>query len=243
MGLDCPHAVRGSHGSCTVYAGGIDPDSLRFDWSVDGMTAHSETGRLGMRWGGYATEDLRITVEIKREGGRRHGRRVWRGNRTVRVSPRNWRLQTQHASPSNSSHIEGWGLYDVSIPRRSELRVAQGTGPWAGSYYLSGSPRVYGAAMYIHSDLAPGGPPYPIPASDTICGVSNQNVGMHSLNKTCGNIGVLNSFRAMVEEHEYKHQESLNKCIRAVNPRRLPDIEEITGSRRRATYWLEGAWH
>ena len=205
MGLDCPHAVRGSHGSCTVYAGGIDPDSLRFDWSVDGMTAHSETGRLGMRWGGYATEDLRITVEIKREGGRRHGRRVWRGNRTVRVSPRNWRLQTQHASPSNSSHIEGWGLYDVSIPRRSELRVAQGTGPWAGSYYLSGSPRVYGAAMYIHSDLAPGGPPYPIPASDTICGVSNQNVGMHSLNKTCGYIGVLNSFRAMVKEHEYKH--------------------------------------
>ena len=71
------------------------------------------------------------------------------------------------------------------------------------------------------------------PASDTICGVSNQNVGRHSLNKTCRTVGVLNSFRAMVVEHEYKHQKSLNKCILAVNPRRLPDIEEITGSRRR----------
>ncbi|MCE2399095.1 MAG: hypothetical protein J4F34_08740 [Gemmatimonadetes bacterium] len=65
---------------------------------------------------------------------------------------------------------------------------------------------------------------------------------MHSLNKTCGTVGLLDGFRGMVEAHEYKHQDSLNKCIRVLNRRRLPDIEEITGSQYDVERWLE-SWH
>ena len=161
----------------------------------------------------------------------------------MRVSPRNWRLQTQNASPVDSDAIRRWGLYSTMLPKRNHLRVEQGTGPWAGSYYLDGYPWVGGSQMQVHEDLAPGGwPKYSILASDTICGLSDQDIDVHSLNKTCGTVGLLDGFRGMVEAHEYKHQDSLNKCIRVLNRRRLPDIEEITGSQYDVERWLE-SWH
>ena len=66
---------------------------------------------------------------------------------------------------------------------------------------------------------------------------------MHSLNTTCNIVGRLNGFRGWVVYHENRHQDSLNKCIRAVNPRRLPYVEESTGSYDDVNRDLDGAWH
>jgi len=78
------------------------------------------------------------------------------------------------------------------------------------------------------ADLKPGGPAYPIPAADTICGVSGLSVSVYSLNDTCGYKSRVDAFRDEVVAHEFEHEESLNKCIERVN-RRLGDIEEIVG--------------
>ena len=249
IGLSCREATRGSYTACRVMTGTYDPDSLRFDWySGDSKWPdYSETGRSGMTWGGYATKTRTITLELKRHGGTRHGRRVWRGSTTVRVHARDWSLETQDARPVDRDlgyHI--WGRYERIIPKRSDLRVVQGNGPWAGSYYLSGSPKVWGTAMYIHSDLASGGPTHPIPASDTICGViggSNVRRGVHSLNKTCNIVGRLDGFRGEVVYDENRHQNSLNDCIRVVNRRLMSHVEEATGSQLHVNNVLENTWY
>ena len=55
-----------------------------------------------------------------------------------------------------------------------------------GQLLLSEKPSTTTAAMYAHNDLKSGGPKYPIPAADTICGVSGVSRSMYSLNKKCG---------------------------------------------------------
>ena len=251
IGLSCTGTQRGSHGSCRAYTGELDPDSLRFDWALGrGRLAvgssYSATGRRGMTWGGRATETRTITLEISREGGLDHGQRVWRGSATVRVSARNWRLQTQHKSPTNSATVNRWGFYGIWLPKRSDLYVREGSGPWAGSYYLSGSPEVRAEGMWIHSDLASGGPPYLIPASDTICGLSNVLRGVHALNRRghedCNRGTALSNFRSDVVAHEYEHQNSLNDCIRVMNRRWMGHVEEATGDRDHVDRVLRETW-
>ena len=80
------------------------------------------------------------------------------------------------------------------------------------------------------------------PATDTICGLSTVLVGVHALNTTCGIVGRLNGFRGIVVDHENRHQNSLNECIRAVNPRRVPYVEESTGTYDDVNRDLERAW-
>ena len=65
---------------------------------------------------------------------------------------------------------------------------------------------------------------------------------MHVLNTTCGTVGVLNGFRAMVVEHENNHQDSLNDCIRVVNRRLMGHVEEATGSRDHVDDVLKYTW-
>ena len=120
--------------------------------------------------------------------------------------------------------------------------MREGSGPWAGSYYLHGSPEIRAEGMWIHSDLASGGPSYPIPAGDTICGLSNVLRGVHALNTACGTVGVLNGFRETVVAHEYEHQNSGNKCIWIMNRRWLGHVEEATGSQRHVNNVLEYTW-
>ncbi|MCY3808260.1 MAG: hypothetical protein OXG58_02295 [Gemmatimonadetes bacterium] len=252
IGLECRGATRGSHGSCRVYRTTIDPDSLRFDWKLEsGRTAvgssYSATGRSGMTWGGIATETRTVVLEVRREGGPQHGQRVWRGSATAEVGARNWRLQTQSASPrwvnSISEWPNAWGIYTGGELNRYQLSVSRGTGPWAGSYYLAGTPSLSRADMKLHNDLRSGGPAYAIPAGDTICGLSNVLRGVHVLNTTCKTVGVLNGFRELVEAHEYKHQDSLNDCIRVVNRRWMGHVEEAVGGQDHVDDVLEHTWY
>ncbi len=251
IGLSCTGTQRGSHGSCRAYTGELDPDSLRFDWALGrGRLAvgssYSATGRRGLTWGGRATETRTITLEVSREGGLDHGQRVWRGSATVRVSARNWSLQTQHKSPRWVNTIgewpNAWGIYTGGELSRHQLSVSEGTGPWAGSYYLAGTPRLSPTDMKVHNDLRSVGPAYAIPASDTICGLSNVLRGVHALNTTCETVGVLNGFRETVVRHEQTHQSSGNKCIRIMNRRWLGHVEEATGDRRDVQAVLERTW-
>ena len=108
----------------------------------------------------------------------------------------------------------------------ARLSAAAGGGPWKGSFYVSGTPSITAAVMYMHNDLKPGGPAYPIPDTVTICGLSGSSVSLYSLNDTCGYKSRVDDFRAKVVAHEGEHEKSLNKCIGRVNGR-LGEIEGI----------------
>ena len=155
--------------------------------------------------------------------------------KTVNVRPRIWTsLPTQNAreSPKWVNSIPNWGLYDGADP--ATLSAEAGGGPWKGSYYVSGTPSITAAVMYMHNDLNPGGPAYPI--VDTIdaemieeCGVSGHSISLYSPNDTCGYKSRVDDFRQAVIAHEAKHETSLNKCIERVNGR-LGEIEAIVGN-------------
>ena len=120
------------------------------------------------------------------------------------------------AGPAPSSSIPRWGRYAVDF-LTSTPSVQGGSGPWAGSYYVSDMPLVEARGMWIHSGLDSGGPMYPIPDSVTICGLSNVLVGVHALNTKCKTVGVLEDFEDSVVAHENEHQNSGNRCILHVN--------------------------
>ena len=236
VSLDCPASVtRGRTANCEIKTGGVNLNLLRVDawWTDLGGPLHYG----GMTWGGVATKTARIKVALSME---MIGESVVL-ERTVNVRPRSWkRLPTKNARerPKWVNSIPGWegwgawGAYEGADP--ATLSAAAGGGPWKGSYYVSGTPSISPAVMYMHNDLKPGGPAYPI--VDTIdtemieeCGVSGRSVGLYSLNKTCGYEGRVKEFRGKVVAHEAKHETSLNKCIDRVNGR-LGEIEEIVGN-------------
>ncbi|MCE2398301.1 MAG: hypothetical protein J4F34_04545, partial [Gemmatimonadetes bacterium] len=156
----------------------------------------------------------------------------------VIVTPRaGWSLQEQRArlqwvrgEPIGDS---AWGVYVGGWPTPQTLAgTVPGSGPWAGSHILSvAPPTITATAMYAHRDLLSDGEPYPIPLTDTICGLSGSSVGVHNLNITCGYKRSLETFRDAVAIHEGRHQESLNECVRAVNTDgRLAAVEAIVGT-------------
>ncbi len=151
---------------------------------------------------------------------------------TVRVEPRDWSLDkpTARFSPRWVDSIPGlpkaWGLYSGGKPTPETLPIGAGTGPWRGTYYLVGNPAVTYASMKFHNDLESGGPAYPVPARDTICGLSGIRASVNRVNGRCGYGGRLSKFRRKVVAHENKHETSLNACIDRVNPR-LRRLEEL----------------
>ncbi|MCY3943084.1 MAG: hypothetical protein OXG18_04880, partial [Gemmatimonadetes bacterium] len=97
--------------------------------------------------------------------------------------------------------------------------------------------------------LESGGPAYPVPARDTICGLSGVSASVNRVNGRCGYGGHLSKFRRKVVAHENKHETSLNACIDRVNPRlrRLEKLvfsgEDARGEAERAmnAQYLKGA--
>ena len=185
----------------------------------------------GMTWGGVATETAMIKVSLSME----MMRESFILEQTVNVRPRTWTslpLKNARANPQWVNQIPGgagrgmYGLYQGAEP--AGLSAEPGGGPWEHSYYVSGTPYITAAAMYLHNDMKSGGPAYPIPAADTICGVTGRSVSLYSLNDTCGYKSRVDRFRGEVVAHEVEHETSLNKCIERVN-RRLGHIEEIVG--------------
>ena len=235
VSLYCPPSVtRGRTATCRIRTGNVNHNLLHVNywWSDLGSDQYG-----GMTWGGVATMTAKIKVALSVE---MIGESVVL-EQTVNVRPRIWTsLPARNAreNPRWVNSIPGgetrglWGLYAGADPAR--LSAAAGSGPWKGSYYVSGTPNISPAVMYLHNDLQPGGPAYPI--VDTIdtemieeCGVSGRSVGLYSLNKTCGYEGRVKEFRGKVVAHEAKHETSLNKCIDRVNGR-LGEIEEIVGN-------------
>ncbi len=235
VSLDCPASVtRGSTATCEISTGQVNPNLLHvhYWWSdLDDLGLGGE--QYGdMTWGGVATRTARIKVSLSME---MLGESITL-DETVNVRPRIWTsLPEKNAreDPQWVNRIPGgaglgmFGLYDGAEP--AGLSAEPGGGPWEFSYYVSGTPYITAAAMYLHNDLNPGGPAYPIPAADTICGVSGLSVSVYSLNGGCGWSGRVDNFREAIVAHEFEHEKSLNKCIERVN-RRLGDIEEIVGN-------------
>ena len=100
--------------------------------------------------------------------------------------------------------------------------------------------------MYAHNDLESGGPEYPL---DEECGVSGDSIGVYALNDKCSEDyrRRVDVFRDWVVDHEHEHQNSLNKCIRAVNSDgRLAAVESIVEETEGAAedeakkLWTEG---
>ena len=84
--------------------------------------------------------------------------------------------------------------------------------------------------------------------ADPTCGVpAGDSLNIPDLNDECGIWSDLDDFRLQVLEHEEEHQNSLNKCIGAVNTDgRLAKIEAIVGKTETAaedsakTLWTDG---
>ena len=220
--------MRGSTATCEIRTGQVNPNLLHVHYwgsDVDGF----QYG--GMTWGGVATRTAMIKVSLSME---LLGESVTL-EQTVDVMLRTWEILPQKNARADTQWVNVipggagrgmYGLYQGAEP--AGLSAEPGGGPWEYSYYVSGTPYITAAAMYLHNDLKPGGPAYPIPAADTICGVSGLSVSVYSLNDTCGYKSRVDAFRDEVVAHEFEHEESLNKCIERVN-RRLGDIEEIVG--------------
>lgn len=245
VSLYCPASVlRGGTATCEIRTGNVNLNLLNVYWWSDLGLNEGQYG--GMTWGGVATETAMIKVSLSMEA---LGEAVIL-EQTVDVNPRIWTsLPTKNArlSPQWVNSIPGgaakgvWGLYDGAEP--AGLWAAPGDGPWERSYYVSGTPSITAAVMYLHNDLKPEGRrrAYPIPAADTICGVSGRSVTLYSLNDTCGYKSRVDHFRGEVVAHEEEHEKSLNKCIERVN-RRLGDIEEIAGNLLKVNGDMSALW-
>lgn len=234
LSLECtPRVERGGTAKCTLSTGSLDPNTLTYEWVSKFHRTDAHVGQLGLVWQGTATETLdEVGVIVTPPQGESETLK-----RTITVDPRRWKLGKRGARLEYVDKIPGvpnvgagsaWGRYAEGA-LINNLLVGQGTGPWEGSYYVSTLPRWIGeAAMYAHNDLKSGGPEYPIPAADTICGLSGVSRGVYSLNKKCGWQKRVDAFRLYVAAHEHGHQNSLNKCIEAVNTDgRLAAVEGI----------------
>ena len=224
VSLDCGLPVtRGQVASCTVETGnGLNRNLLTSHWFAWEMGT-SKSG--GLEWGGTATETTEIEVVLTMAVvGETTNLRE-----TVQVRARDWGLQTQHAVLQYAYWFgTKWGLYRVD-ENLAEIQVRQGTGPWARSHYLHGTPWIDSAEMYAHSDLVAWGEPYPL--FGTICGqLPGNKVTVHFLNGVCGYGGTLAAFNSVVVAHENEHQNSLNKCIESMNNGKLAEVERTVGT-------------
>ena len=241
--LDCPLSVqRGSTATCEIRTGDVNLNLLRVDvWWTD-LGGPNQYG--GMTWGGVATTTAMIKVALSME---MIGESVVL-EKTVNVRPRIWTSLPEKNARENPRWVNSipggetlglWGLYAGTEP--AGLSAAPGGGPWKGSFYVAGTPSITAAVMYLHNDLKPGGPAYPIPDSVTVCGLSGSSVSLYSLNDTCGYKSRVDDFRGKVVAHEGEHEKSLNKCIGRVNGR-LGDIEEIAGNFSKVNGNLFALW-
>lgn len=220
--------------SCTADTGLDTVADIRYEWQATfGSGGGRVTNRYGgtgsdfQTWEGTAAGSVDLLVKVWAPGEMEGGT----NEHEVTVWPRDWRLQEQGAELQYAAPIPGapgrWGRYRFSISRR--LWVQAGTGPWAGSFMVAGTPRISDSEMYAHSDLVEGPPTYVL--TDTICGVPpGLEVSVHALNSTCGNGTTLAKFNELVVKHENEHQSSLNQCIRSANSGRMAEIEALVGT-------------
>ena len=224
--LECDKGkTRGTSAGCRVETE-LPMDSMRFDWRAGNNTMEG-SGEKYSSWDGTATEHRKFRLDIA------DGRRLWMLTDSVTVDARDWKLPERSADLKWVDKIpdypKAWGYYQGGEPSPDTLEgTTQGSGPWEGRYILSGKPTITAAAMYAHNDLKSGGPEYAIPDSVTICGLSGVSRSVYSLNDKCDLEQRVDDFRRYVDEHENGHQNSLNKCIKAVNTDgRLAAVEAI----------------
>ena len=227
--LECDSEVqRGFHGGCEVRTQLLAyRDSLEFHWQSFEAAPEPEWEQ-GPRWRGKATVDRKLAVHVIPPRG---GMRVLSGK--VTVSPRPWQLEERNArsKPKWVDDIPGWptafGLYKGGVPRPTTLFVGEGSGPWKGSYYVSSTPSIADAEMYLHKDMAADGPEYPIDPKKDSARIAYckpnldgyDSLGVYHFNAKCNEAHKrkIEDFRQKVIAHERRHETSLNECIRHVN--------------------------
>ena len=152
--------------------------------------------------------------------------------RPMLPEPGGFGLPTQNAGepqPVIFPNDTQWGGYGVSFSGPSG--TSEGSGPWEGSYYVSGRPKITGAVVHVSSDLVSAGRKRKLvhetcglPGTDSI-GVYNLNAVDH---EDCRNKAAIDAWKATVVAHELGHQNSLNKCINSLNrDGRLAAIEAL----------------
>ena len=220
----CFATVRGSYGQCLAKLTDtlLDPDELEYGWSAE-PDGPAESG-LGMtKWGGIATSARTITVRLYDSNGFLVGR-AWGA---VLVGNRRWwiatlRPLTQYAAGAPLAPrdwgIHRFGHYGLPFPEA-------GTGPWEGEYVAVGGIRLW-SEIYLHSDFTSSGPPFPGATNTCSAAGSLPNLSnVRTVNATCGTeTNLVNYWHGKVEDHERKHEESLNVCI--ANTRRAVDEME-----------------
>ena len=227
--MACIWTVRGSSGHCRAQPTDtlLDPDELNYRWSADpGGAAESGVGMT--KWEGVATSTRTITVRVYDSSGLPVGKA--RG--TVFVGPRIWWIRTLHAATQYTAGapllprdwgIHQYGHFGLPFPEA-------GTGPWEGEYVAEGELRL-GSEIYLHADFRSNGPRNP-GASNTCSAAASisDTSNVYTVNATCGtSTNLVSYWHGKVEDHERKHEESLNVCI-ANTRQAVHGMERLVGN-------------
>ena len=216
---------RGSYGKCLLSAtdedGEVDISDLSISWSSD--LGASDSG-IGMDlWGGTATEDTEITVEIGDESES--------ADITVRARF-NYSFSSVYASWSFSRTRTGsaFAVYDLPPSPNNVPRASEGSGPWDDRYYMRNVPAP-DVHIYVHDDYSASGQPYS--GSAGLCG-SNlpANANYFSVNGACNTIPNWNGFKNAVLAHEREHENGINTCLTGSSAASsaAANIEKVVGS-------------
>ena len=226
-------AIRGSEVNCAVSleGGNEDASGTVFEWESEHATWSDSSGTGGSNWGGVATEttDITVTVITGDEVKDTLSETV-----TVSVEPRTWTFDALSApapihSDSPGKSAKAWGGYETDISERGG--VAEGTGPWAGRFYMAAPPGLSGT-MYLHSDFTTTGNAESTAVGDACSAVRTRHIkaNVYQVNDLCGDLANLAEWEDSVTVHEQKHEDSANKCLASSTAENvLADLEKITG--------------
>ena len=229
------HVERGTH---VTYNVRLDPEwdtmpNLTFRWRAGNNTRAGTVRFWHDRWAGTATETRGISVSVSAyvpgSGIRRSVAR-----KTVTVRPRfDWSFLAGTSGITAPNTVKNgwgtkWGQYERGWERDPFWNIGSGSGPWGGTYYLEALPELdYPDGVYWHPDVTVAGPKYR-GADQTCDSVSVSKANLLTVNDACGHRDAFNDLRTLIAKHEFRHQGSLNECLRTVNGGRLMrEMEEL----------------
>lgn len=241
VSLNCPASVRrGQTAECSMRPLNPDYDTedTFYGWLVecrnegdarryisgDQCDAEREgEGRRYKKWSGKATMKAKIEGRVRYFDTSDSTLYVGVTSREVWVEGRDWESEqfrstiSEFKYPLRPKYTEWtkstWGLFVVRPPKLSTW-TSKGSGPWAGTRYLTNEPGgIRFDALYGHPDLLGTGPKYT--GTRQLCddGPSSESANLWTVNTACGTVSALMTLAMYIVEHERKHQQSFNACV------------------------------
>lgn len=228
IGLNCPSSVtRGARATCTLTKDPSNAAVTNVRWTF-ANTAVTTTKLNGESWGGSAVS----TGTVKVTGSA--GGHSFTLTRTITVQDRGWTWPVSLGwAPGTEVDACGWRpgsggkvvRRDCGGPKWFDIRgftVAQGSGPWARLYYVSGANAPLDLLADLHPRFRVDGPFHPLtrsPILSRLCkqrfGPSTNQVSTYQANTQCEVI--LDYQRAIqhVRAHEDRHLRAAASASRA----------------------------